>query len=203
MVTDVRTAGRLGGGTADSRAFPPGLMTGPTDNSTDDGQHEHIPDYAQWLVRISQTYEAVANCCYARLRDRAVAEEASTEVIAGLLARPMVWRFYGLPFSGRVAMLTEKALAAANERARPGAGRGGWIELRSSLARISQESQEVFVMTCVDGYGDPELAGALGCEEEDAKRRRDAMLQELRELSSRTLSPTGRQHEQGESHHHG
>ena len=75
-------------------------------------------EYEAWLTRVEMTREAIANCCRFRLdHDVALAERVSVEVIAGLLARPRVFQYFGLPFSGRVAHLTEVGLARAQEGA--------------------------------------------------------------------------------------
>jgi DNA-directed RNA polymerase specialized sigma24 family protein len=141
-------------------------------------------EYAAWLERVDMTRESIANCCVHRLQgDRAAAERVSIEVIGGLLARPRVFQYFGLPFSGRVAHLAELGLA----RARDGAAPAGcsWTVLRAALAELPGEHRETVVLACVEGYDDAHLAEALGCDESAARERREAALERLREMAWR------------------
>jgi hypothetical protein len=142
--------------------------------------------YADWLGRIRMTRESVAYCCFHRLRRNAsLAERVSLEVVAGLLARPKVFQYYGLPFSGRVAHLIEMAIDRATANT-PG-GTCSWPVVEAALVGLPREQQEVVVQICVEGCDDGDLAGVLGCEETEAQRRRAQALARLEECSELVL----------------
>jgi DNA-directed RNA polymerase specialized sigma24 family protein len=69
----------------------------------------------------------------------------------------------------------------------------GWEGLLARLRNVSIEHQEVFVLTCIEGYSDPEIAGALGCDEDTAKLRREDALGLLREFSESIVPPSRRE----------
>jgi hypothetical protein len=146
-----------------------------------------VSAYEDWLERLEMTYESVAHCCAYRLHDRALAERASLDVVAGLIARPRVFRHFGLPFSGRVAHLAELAMVEA--RAGRSSGGGDWLALRSGLREVPFDQQRVFVLTCIEGYADPELAAALGSDEMTAGELREAALELVNDVCRRVLSP--------------
>lgn len=154
-----------------------------------------LPGYEEWLERLSATYNSVAYCCFHRLRDRKAAERVSVEVVAEMLARPKVFRYFGLPFSGQIGRLAEPRI----DRARQGITVGGsgdasWQELLVRLRNVPEEHQSVFVLTCIEGHADPEVAIALGCDEDTARLRRENTMDLLRELSESIVAPTGREH---------
>ena len=145
-----------------------------------------LPEFADWLDRVRMTRESVAYCCFHRLqRNAALAERVSVEVLAGLLARPKVFQYYGLPFSGRIAHLTEMALGRAADGT-PGAT-CTWPVLEEALAGLPLEQQEVVLQICVEGCDDDDLAAALGCEEAEAQRRREETLTRLEQCSALVL----------------
>ncbi|MEA2127823.1 MAG: hypothetical protein QOJ85_714 [Solirubrobacteraceae bacterium] len=145
-----------------------------------------LPEYADWLDRVRMTRESVAYCCFHRLhRDAALAERVSVEVLAGLLARPKVFQYYGLPFSGRIAHLTEMAIGRATERL-PG-GACTWAVLEEALVGLPLEQQEVVVQVCVEGCDDGDLAAILGCAEAEAQRRCEETLARLEQCSALVL----------------
>jgi hypothetical protein len=108
-----------------------------------------LPEYAGWLDRVRATYEAVCYTCRHRLSDPRLAEQVSVQVIAGMVARPGVFRYFGLPYSGRIARLAEARLAEADS------GRLArvctWAELRDALGAVPPGHQAVLVATCVRG----------------------------------------------------
>lgn len=159
-----------------------------------------LPGYEGWLERLSATYNAVAYCCRHRLRNRVAAECVSVEVVAEMLARPRVFGYYGLPFSGQVGRLAEPRIARARRGTPVAVGDWGWEELLANLRSVSKDHQEVFVLTCIEGYSDPEIAGALGCDEDAARLRREDTLDLLRGLSETIVPPTRRE-DVGESAH--
>ncbi|MGH3765201.1 MAG: hypothetical protein ACRDS0_01545 [Pseudonocardiaceae bacterium] len=146
-----------------------------------------LPEYQAWMERVGATYDAMTYTCHHRLGDRRLAERVSAQVLAGLLAKPMVFRYFGLPYSGRIARLAEARLAEARE------GRladvGSWPELLARLTGLPLEHQEVFVLTCVRGDDDGQLAANLGCDAHTASLRRHSTMEYLRGLATCALPP--------------
>lgn len=157
-------------------------------------EQDLLPGYEEWLERLSATYNSVAYCCFHRLRDREAAERVSVEVVAEMLARPKVFRYFGLPFSGQIARLAEPRIAEAQQGTAVGDGEQGWEELLVRLRSVSKEHQEVFVLTCTEDHTDPDVADALSCDEDTAKLRRENTMNLLRELSESIVAPTQREH---------
>jgi hypothetical protein len=143
------------------------------------------PEYAAWLERVRATYEAVAYTCGYRLHDRELGRRVAAAVVAGLVRRPGVFRYQGLPFSGRIAVLAEALLAAARE-GQPPAG-PEWSRLRVELTRVPPDVQEVFVLSCVHGRNVAEVAADLGCDRDAANSRCDEALRLMRELASQPV----------------
>lgn len=160
--------------------------------ATESGQ-DLLPGYEGWLERLSATYNAVAYCCRYRLRDRVAAECVSVEVVAEMLARPRVFGYYGLPFSGQIGRLAEPRISRARQGTPVMGGDSGWEELLAGLRGVSKGHQEVFVLTCLEGYTDPEIAGALGCDENTARLRRENTLDLLRGFSESIVPPARRE----------
>lgn len=148
------------------------------------------PRYAEWLGRVTATYRAVAYTCGHRLHDRELGGRVSAAVVAGLVARPGVFRYQGLPFSGRIATLAEASLAEARQGRLPEGP--AWSELRAALARVPPALQDVFVLTCVDGQGAEMVATSLGCAADEARARYDAALRLMREIGDPVGSGTGK-----------
>lgn len=145
-------------------------------------------EYAAWTERVRATYEAIAYTCAHRLHDRRLAEQVAVQVVAGLLARPRVFRYFGLPYSGRIATLAEARIAEVRQ------GRlavvGEWPALLDRLSAVAPAHQEVFVLTCVLGQDDTELAASLGCDGDAATGRRDETLRLMRRIAAPHLSVT-------------
>lgn len=157
-----------------------------------------LPGYEEWLERLSVTYRSVAYCCFHRLRDREAAERVSVEVVVEMLARPKVFRYFGLPFSGQVARLAEPLIAESRQGTTVGDDGSGWQELLIRLRDVAIEHQEVFVLTCIEGYTAPEVAGALGCDEDTARLRQENTMNLIQELSESVL--TRREHTDKDAH---
>ncbi len=81
-----------------------------------------------------------------------------------------------------------------------GGGDSDWQELLIHLRSVPEEHQAVFLLTCIEGYADPEVAGALGCDENTARLRRENTMNLLRELSESVLGPSGREHTDEDKH---
>ena len=57
-------------------------------------------EFAEWLERVRATFEAVQYTCAHRLADPTLAEQVSVQVVAGMVSRPAVFRYFGLPYCG-------------------------------------------------------------------------------------------------------
>lgn len=136
------------------------------------------PGYESWLQRLSATHDALVYTCTYRLRDRAAAQQVGVQVVGGLLARPRVFRYSGLPYSGRIARLAEARIAAAREGRLPAAC--AWPQLRDALHGATPATQEVFVLVCVHGYDDDQVATELRCSPGEAAARRDEAMEWMR-----------------------
>lgn len=135
-----------------------------------------LPEYASWLDRVRATYEAITYTCSHRLADPSLAEQVGVQVVAGMVAKPGVFRYSGLPYSGRIARLAEARIAEAD---------GGrlatvctWPQLRDALGAVPAGHQEVLVTTCVRGEAAEESA-------------RQATLAFMRSVAAAGLPPAG------------
>jgi DNA-directed RNA polymerase specialized sigma24 family protein len=138
------------------------------------------PEYAAWLERITATYQAVAYTCAHRLHDRELGKRVSAAVVARLVSRPNVFRYQGLPFSGRIATLAEALLADAREHRLPPGPE--WSQLRTAFAQVPPELQEVFVLACVHGRDIDEIAADLNCDYDTARSRCDEAVRLIRNI---------------------
>ena len=152
-----------------------------------------LPGYEEWLERLTATYNAVAYCCRHRLRDHEAAERVSAEVVAEMLARPKVFGYYGLPYSGQIGRLAEPRITRARQGTPVVTGDSGWEELLGRLRGLPKEHQEVFVLTCLEGCTDPEVASALGCDEDTARLRREDAMHVLLGFSEAIVAPSRRE----------
>ncbi|WP_214367233.1 hypothetical protein [Pseudonocardia sp. H11422] len=152
-------------------------------------------EYAEWVDRVRATFEAVQYTCSHRLADPGLAEQVGVQVIAGLVSRPTVFRYFGLPYSGRIARLAETRIAEADS------GRlatvCGWAELRERLDGVPEEHREVLVAACIRGEDLPTLAAGLSCDEQEANARREATLAFMHELAGPGLPPATDPDERG------
>ncbi|QJY49293.1 hypothetical protein [Pseudonocardia broussonetiae] len=137
-------------------------------------------EFDEWLGRVGALFEAVRFTCTHRLADPTLAEQVSVQVVAGMVARPAVFRYFGLPFSGRIAKLAEGLIATADAGGL--AVVCGWPELRDRIADLPQEHREPFVVTCLRGGDVEELAAVLSCDVALAEGRHEAMLAHVEEL---------------------
>lgn len=138
------------------------------------------PGYEAWLDRVRATYEAVGYTCGHRLHDRELGDRVSAAVVAGLVSRPGVFRYQGLPFSGRIAVLAEARLDEAGEgRLAPGPE---WFQLWAALTQVPPDVQDVFVLACVHGQQAGEIAATLGCTRDVATRRCEDVLRLMRKI---------------------
>jgi hypothetical protein len=165
-----------------------GAAPGPSRRSPDavDGV-DRADEFDEWLGRVGALFEAVRFTCTHRLADPSLAEQVSVQVVAGMVARPAVFRYFGLPFSGRIAKLAEGLIATAD--AGELAPVCGWPELRDRIADLAPEHREVFVVTCLRGGDVQELAAALSCDEAVAEGRHEAMLTYVGELVRPGMAP--------------
>ncbi len=170
------------------------------DEVATESEQDLLPGYEEWLERLSATYNAVAYCCRHRLRHREAAACVSAEVVAEMLARPRVFGYYGLPFSGQIGRLAEPRITRARQGTPVEGGDSGWEVLLADLRSLPREHQEVFVLTCLEGYSDPEIAVALDCDEDTARLRRRNTLDLVRGFSESIVPPTRREDIQEGAH---
>lgn len=143
----------------------------------------------QWLQRLNATHAAVSYTCTSRLGgDRAVAEQVALQVMAGLLSKPSVFRYFGLPYSGRIARLAENLIGQANAGTLVDVP-WTWSDLYALLERLAPPHRDVLVLTCVRGVDVAELAEHLGSSREFATHRYNAMLTHMRRLAASGMSP--------------
>lgn len=144
-----------------------------------------LPDsseYDEWLDRVRSTHAAVQYTCAHRLSDPRLAAPVAVAVAAGLIARPTVFRYFGLPYSGRIARLAEALLAEAEAGTLSPVCE--WSQLEEALRELPAEHRQVLVAVCVRGADLTELAGDLGCDEQAAAARRAATLAYLRDIAT-------------------
>lgn len=144
-------------------------------------------EFDEWLDRVRATFEAVRYTCAHRLADPALAEQVSVQVVAGMVSRPGVFRYFGLPYSGRIARLAEARIAEADAGELATVCR--WTELRDRLVALPEEHREALVVTCLRGGDVEELAAVIGCDEPAAESRHEAMLTYVGELVKPGLAP--------------
>ncbi len=144
-------------------------------------------EFAEWLERVRATFEAVQYTCAHRLADPTLAEQVSVQVVAGMVSRPAVFRYFGLPYSGRIARLAEARLAEAD--AGDLATVCSWSELLGQLVNLPEQHREPLVVMCVRGDGVESLAAVLACDEASAASRHEAMLLHMGELARPGLAP--------------
>lgn len=144
-------------------------------------------EYAEWLNRVRATYNAVEYTCSHRLADPSLASPVAVQVAAGLLSRPAIFRYFGLPFSGRIARLAEARIAEADAGVL--ATVCDWPELRGRLEQMPVEYREVLVVMCVRGDDVEALAAELSCDEATAERLHESMLAYMYDLAAPGLAP--------------
>jgi DNA-directed RNA polymerase specialized sigma24 family protein len=145
-------------------------------------------EYHEWLDRVRSTYRAVHYTCSHRLSDPRLAGHVAVQVAAGLVARPKVFRYFGLPYSGRIARLAEARLAEAE--AGNLASVCEWSVLDDTLAQLPVEHREVLVSVCVRGDDLATLAHRLGVDEQLAATRRASTLAYMKDLATPGLAAT-------------
>lgn len=138
-------------------------------------------EYEEWLDRVRSTYEAVSFTCLHRLGDRRLADRVSAQVVAGMIAKPGVFRFFGLPYSARIGHLAEDRIAAA--RAGQSRPTTEWSDLLQNLRELPQQQRRVFVLSCVRGHGPQEIAEELGVSVIAARELRDDVLHRMRSIA--------------------
>jgi DNA-directed RNA polymerase specialized sigma24 family protein len=150
-------------------------------------EQEFAREFDEWLDRVRATFESVRFTCTHRLADPTLAEQVSVQVVAGMVGRPAVFRYFGLPYSGRIAKLAEARIAEADAGELATVCR--WTVLRDRLAALPPEHREALVVTCLRGGDVEELAAVLSCDSATAEYRHEAMLTCVGELVRPGLAP--------------
>lgn len=154
---------------------------GSTDLST--APADSHAEFDEWLGRVRSTYQAVFYTCSHRLTYPHLAGPVAVQVIAGLISRPMVFRYFGLPYSGRIARLAEARIAEADAGTLTTAV-CQWPELSDRLRSLPPEHRDVLVSVCVRGDDLETLARGLRCDGQSAARRRAATLEFMHDLAA-------------------
>lgn len=156
------------------------------------GSHDvHRPEvevgYEEWLERLDALYRSVSFCCWHRIGDRLLADEIAAQVVAGLVAKPRIFKYFGLPFSGRVARLTERGIADARNGT---LSRGrGWDRLVADLRSVPPEERQMLVIGWLDGRDDGEVAALLSLDVDTVRAQRAASEEFWRGLAATALPP--------------
>lgn len=151
-----------------------------------------LDEYEKWLERVRSTYESVMFICRHRLGDRQLADQVSAQVVAAMIRKPAVFRYFGLPYSARIGHLAEDRIAAARS------GRLGntanWPDLLRSLGELPDMHRSVFVLACVHGQEIEKVAGDLEMSVPTARELRDEVLRRMR-----TIGGEGNYEDEGSS----
>lgn len=152
---------------------------------------EMVTEYAAWLERVRSTYDTVRFTCRHRLGDDVSDARVAVRVVAGLIGSPRVFRYQGLTYSGKVGSLVEPLITEAVAGTLPGCR--DWAVLRDALTAVPSTLQRVFILTCVHGFDDDQVACALDCSSPEAARlRRDVLrcMSDIAELAVHQVPPT-------------
>lgn len=145
-------------------------------------------EFTKWVQRLRSTHRAVAFTCKHRLAEPEHAEPLAVRVVAGLLARPTVFQYFGLPFSGRIASIAERLIADAEAGNPPGPA--DWSELENRVLSLPYHHRAVLVSVCLNGDGVDTLAARLRCGTEEANRRRTALIAYMHDVVAGDLTTT-------------
>ncbi|MEU3476443.1 MULTISPECIES: hypothetical protein [Williamsia] len=117
--------------------------------------------FQHWLDRVRDTHDAVRFTVGHRLHgDWERAEAVSIEVIVRMLTKPKVFRYQGLPYSGRIGSVAESILAAPATDTPPELP--DWLTLTSYLEQMSPQLRPVLVGAFVDGLDDEHISAEVG-----------------------------------------
>lgn len=144
-----------------------------------------LHEYDEWLERVRTTYESVEFTCRHRLRDPALAHTVSMYVLAGMLARPGIFRHYGLPYSGRIAHLAEERIAAAEHS--PVADMPDWRQVRTWLQDVPDDARRMFVLTHVHGNDTARIALLLDAPIDRVEQQRDDATSMITAISAKIV----------------
>ncbi|QTI68360.1 hypothetical protein [Gordonia polyisoprenivorans] len=142
-------------------------------------------EFESWVTRLEMTYRAVRYTCGHRLGDLDAGGRIAAQVVASMLARPKVFRYSGLPFSGRIARVAEPLLvAAATDPARfdPGSP-STWAQIEDGVRAMPQAARHAFIGLIVLDSGEEDLAASLGTTVTSLRSDHAAALEHLRTLT--------------------
>jgi DNA-directed RNA polymerase specialized sigma24 family protein len=108
-------------------------------------------------------------------------------VLAGMLAKPSIFRYFGLPYSGRIAHLAEECIAAAKEGSLKSTAE--WHEVATWLRQLPDNLRQLFALSCVLGFSQPKIAAILRVSPELVESECIDALNEIASISSRIISP--------------
>jgi DNA-directed RNA polymerase specialized sigma24 family protein len=116
-----------------------------------------------------------------------------------MISRPTVFRYFGLPYSGRIARLAEARLAEAE--AGTLSQTCEWQQLEARLLAVPADHRKILLSVCVRGADISSLARELGCDEQAAHARRASMLDFMRRLAAPGLPDSIRKRRINQSCH--
>lgn len=151
---------------------------------------ELAEEFEGWVRRLEMTYRAVRYTCGHRLGDLDAGGRISAHVVASMLAKPNVFRYSGLPFSGRIARVAEPMLLAA--AADPASFDPGppttWAQIEDGVRALPTAARHAFVGLIVLDSTEDDLAAVLGMTVADLRADHAVALQHLRGLVGTTGS---------------
>ena len=150
------------------------------------------------MERLRATAQSVAFCCLYKLGDRGKADAVGARVVAGLIGRPAIFRYSGLPYSGRVARHTERGIELALSGAP--VGERGWGSLELDLRNVDLEHREMMVHAWINDRHDDELAMFLGCDSVESTQRKEQSLRFWETLSNNFLERVESERSRSVSH---
>lgn len=142
--------------------------------------------YEDWLERLRATYQSVVYCCRYQVGDERASQAVGVRVVAGLVGKPGVFKYSGLPFSGRLARYTERGIADAKAGVLPFGV--GWDVFIERLRQVPPAHQEFMVLGWVDGRDDQAFAELRGCDAAAAAALRSASLAFWQKISAEALT---------------
>lgn len=126
-------------------------------------------EFEHWLNRVRDTHDSVRFTVGHRLRDWERAETVSVEVVVAMLKRPRVFRYQGLPYSGRIGTVAETILATDVDKK---LSQPDWPTLVDYLLAMPLNLQPVHVAAFVHGLSDEQIADAIGGGTDNASAMR-------------------------------
>lgn len=136
-----------------------------------------VDGFYPWLSRVADTHDSVRYTVEHRVKDWRRAESVSVGVVLEMLKRPKVFRYQGLPYSGRIGSVAELLLAAPpskRELAQP-----DWPTLVDYLNDMTTLQRAILVAFFVDNVEPSEVAASLAITSDAVVAARDSVVDYL------------------------